>query len=248
MPDLESLLREKRVFKPPAEFARNANWTRGQAEGAARARRAEPAALLGDDGARERHLVQALEEGARLEAAVREVVRRRQAQRLLQLPRPASRGRARLAPQQGRDRLGGRAGRRAHAHLRPAPRRGVPVRQCALGARRREGRPRGALHADDPRAADRDARVRADRRAAQRGVRRVLRRGAARPDRGRRREARRHRRRRVPARRALSAQDRGRRGAERRARRRPRGGGAPHGRADADGDRARRLVARRRAR
>jgi acetyl-CoA synthetase len=30
MPDLKTLLREKRVFEPPAEFARNANWTRGR--------------------------------------------------------------------------------------------------------------------------------------------------------------------------------------------------------------------------
>ncbi len=30
MPDLESLLREKRTFKPPAEFAKRANWTRKQ--------------------------------------------------------------------------------------------------------------------------------------------------------------------------------------------------------------------------
>ena len=28
MPDIESLLREKRVFEPPAEFAKRANWTR----------------------------------------------------------------------------------------------------------------------------------------------------------------------------------------------------------------------------
>jgi acetyl-CoA synthetase len=32
MPDLESLLREKRVFKPPAEFAKRANWTAKQAK------------------------------------------------------------------------------------------------------------------------------------------------------------------------------------------------------------------------
>ena len=44
-----------------------------------------------------------------------------------------------------------------------------------------EGRPGRDLHADDPRAADRDARLRPHRRAAHRGVRRVLGRGAERP-------------------------------------------------------------------
>ncbi len=47
------------------------------------------------------------------------------------------------------------------------------------GARRREGRPRHDLHADDSRGRRRDARVRAHRRGALGGLRRLLARGAA---------------------------------------------------------------------
>ena len=55
----------------------------------------------------------------RLAAAVREVVRRRHAQRRVQLRRPARRGRPRRP---GRPPLGGRARRHPHAHLRRAAR------------------------------------------------------------------------------------------------------------------------------
>ncbi len=71
-----------------------------------------------------------------------------------------------------------------------------------LRAGRRQGRPGRDLHADDPRAADRDARLRPDRRAAHGRLRRLLRRGARRPDQRRRGEARHHRRRRLAARQA----------------------------------------------
>ena len=64
---------------------------------------------------------------------VREVVRRRQAQRVVQLPRPPRRRRPRRP---GRVPLGRRAGRHPHDHLRRAPRRRVPPRQRAQGARR----------------------------------------------------------------------------------------------------------------
>ena len=53
-----------------------------------------------------------------------------------------------------------------------------------------------------PEAVDRHARLRPDRRPALGGLRRLLRRGAAQPDRGRRGQARHHRRRRLPARRS----------------------------------------------
>ena len=72
-----------------------------------------------------------------------------------------------LAPQQGRDHLGGRAGRRARADLPAtctARSTGSPTSLKQLG--RREGRPRRDLHADGPRAADRHAGLRPDRRAA----------------------------------------------------------------------------------
>ena len=60
---------------------------------------------------------------------------------------------------------------------RPAA-RGQQGRQRAQGARRRDGRPGRHLHADDPGAADRDARLRPDRRAAHGRLRRLLGRGA----------------------------------------------------------------------
>ena len=59
-----------------------------------------------------------------------------------------------------------------------------------LGARRRDRRPGRDLHADDPGAADRDARLRPDRRAAHGGLRRLLRRGAGGPHQGRAGQAR----------------------------------------------------------
>ena len=62
-------------------------------------------------------------------------------------------------------------------------RRGLPLRQCAEGARRQEGRPRHHLHADDPGSGDRHARLRAHRRHPFGGVRRLLAGFARRPHR-----------------------------------------------------------------
>ena len=78
----------------------------------------------------------------------------------VQLPRPAPRRTGR--GEQGGDHLGGRARRRADAHLLAScnarSARFANVLE-ALGVER--GRPRRDLHADDPRAGDRDARLRA---------------------------------------------------------------------------------------
>ena len=63
---------------------------------------------------------------------------------------------------------------RSTSHLRVAARPGPAVRQRPEGQRRRVGRRRRDLHADDPRGRRRDARVRPHRRTAQRGLRRVL--------------------------------------------------------------------------
>ena len=64
-----------------------------------------------------------------------------------------------------RDHLGTRRPRRRRAphHLSRTPCRGVPLRQRAQEPGRREGRPRHALSADDPRGGVRGARLRADR-------------------------------------------------------------------------------------
>jgi hypothetical protein len=69
--------------------------------------------ILGQHRARAR-LVRAMDEGSRMERALGEMVRRRQAQPLAQLPRPAPHH---LAQEQGRHHLGRRARRNPHAHL-----------------------------------------------------------------------------------------------------------------------------------
>ena len=69
-----------------------------------------------------------------MEPAAREVVRRRQAQRERQLPRPP---RPDGAPQQGGDHLGRGAGRPAHAHVLGTAPRGEPLRERPEVARRR---------------------------------------------------------------------------------------------------------------
>ena len=86
----------------------------------------------------------------------------------------------------------------AHLHLRRAPRRDVPVRRRAARPRRRQGRPRGDLHADGARGGHRDAGLRTVGRRALGGVRRLRRaraRGAhrRRAPRGRRLGVMRHR-------------------------------------------------------
>jgi len=105
-------------------------------------------------------------------ATVREVVSRREAQRLLQLRRSARRGRQR---RQGRVLLGGRAeGRAAHDHLcRPAG-RSRALRERAEEPRRRKGYAGRHLHGHGSRIADCDARLRSTRSAAHRRVRGLL--------------------------------------------------------------------------
>ena len=193
---LENLLREERRFAPPAALAAQANVTAEAYDEAA----ADRLGVLGDAG-RPPELGEAVGPGARLvQPAVRQVVRRRRAQRRLQLPRPAHRGRPR---RQGGDPLGGRARRHPHDHLRrPAP-VGLPGGQRADRSRRRRRRPGRDLHADDPGGRGRDAGLRPHRRHPQRRLRRLLGRLAVRPHRGRQREARDHRRRRLPARRTV---------------------------------------------
>ena len=172
--------REQALLKDPAVYERAA---------------ADPAGVVGRAG-RAAALVQPLGAGARrLEPSVLQVVHRRQAQRLLQLPGPPRGGRPRRAP---RLPLARRGRHRARHHLRRAARRGQALRQRAEGPRRRQGRRRRDLPADDPRGRRRDARLRAHRRASQRRVRRLLRRGGPRADGVLRGEGADHRRRRLP--------------------------------------------------
>ena len=170
----------------------------GQRDGRAlRGGRTRLRGLLGEARPRADRLVEAVRDDPRVGPAVREVVHGRGAQRRLQLRRSARGARAR---RQGGLPLDRRAGRHPHADLRRPEARGLEGRERAQGARRREGRPCRDLHADDPGAADRDARLRADRRPAHGRLRRLLRRVAVRADQRLRREGPDHGRRRLPAR------------------------------------------------
>ena len=89
-------------------------------------------------------------------------------------------------PEQGGVHLRAGAGDRSHQgdHLPGAVSPGQRVRRAAARLLRPEGRrPRDHPHADGPRAADHDARLRAARRHSLGGVRRIQRRGVRRPDR-----------------------------------------------------------------
>ena len=115
-------------------------------------------------------MVHALRPDPGVEPPGREVVHGRRAQHRVQL-----RGQARgaRAGRQGGLPLDRRARRHPHAHLCGPDARELQGGQRPPRARRPQGRPCRDLHADDPRAADRDAGLRPDRRAAHGGLRRV---------------------------------------------------------------------------
>ncbi len=192
-------------------------------------------------------MAQAVHQDARrIEGAVLQVVLRRRAQCVVQLPRPSPVH----AAGQGRDHLRGRRRQGDEDHLPRASPRSVQVRERAEVEGRQARRPRADLHADvDPRGRG-DAGVRAHRRDALGGVRRVL--GEEHPG-ARRRRGRhcdRHRRRAVPRRTRDPAQARGRRSArDGRLRRHPqRHRLQAHGLRRADEGGPRRVVGRRRQR
>ena len=114
------------------------------------------------------------DEALRVGAAVRQVVPRRQAERL---PTTASTATSRRAAAT-RSPTTGRAsptGERRDDHLRRAPAGGRrAARTRCKRARGDEGHAGRDLHGDGPRAARRDARLRAARRAAHRRLRRLL--------------------------------------------------------------------------
>ncbi len=154
-------------------------------------------------------LVRALERGSRVDASVRQVVHRRQAERLVQLSGPARAGGSFRAE---RPHLGRRARRRAVLYVRGAARGGLYVRERAQGARGREGRPCDHLPAHDSRGRGRHARLRADRCGPFGRLRRVQPRLARGPQQRRGGEGPHHRRRRVAPGRHRAAQGERRRG------------------------------------
>ena len=159
---IDSVMKEKRLFAPPKEFAQRANQIARRVSGALGPGRRRPARILGRPSPRRTALVQAVRQGPRLERAVRRVVRRRQDERLLQLPRRAPR-RGRGQPH--RHPLGRRAGRHAHAHLSPSCiAKSASSPTCSSSSASKQGDRRLDLHADGAGAGHRDARLRADRR------------------------------------------------------------------------------------
>ena len=170
---IETILLEERRYPPPAGV-RQRRRTRSR-RSTTRASR-----LLGAGGPRARHLVRALHRALRVGAAVREVVSRRQAQRLPSTASTATsrRATATRSPTTGRARP---SGERRGDHLRRPPARRRPLRERAEGARREEGDSGRDLHGHGPGAAGGDARVHAARRAAHGRLRRLLGRLALRP-------------------------------------------------------------------
>ena len=169
--ELTELLEVER-FDPPAEFrAAGASLRPRRLRGGGR----RPAGLVVAAGDRAARLDEGAERGARrVQPALLQVVRRRRAQRLRQLPRPPRRGGARRA---GRLPLARRGGGGARRHLRRAARRYAALRQRPARPRDREGRRGRDLPADDPPGGRRDARLRPHRRRPQRRLRRLLGRG-----------------------------------------------------------------------
>ena len=123
-PDLHPAHRNP-ALRAPAGVQRR----RERPAGAVSLRPGQPVALLGRAGA-ESGVDYAVAPGAGVESAARQVVCRRKAERRRQLYRPAPEG---ATAKQGRDHLGGRAGRPADHHVLGAAPRGRTRRQRAHG-------------------------------------------------------------------------------------------------------------------
>ena len=177
--NIESHLVEKRVFKPPKDFS-----SKARIKSLAQYRRMyresirQPAKFWTRE-AKELVWRSAVEESSRMEAAVREMVRRGKTECFRKLSGSAS---ERPVPEQGGDYLGRRAGRQTHAHLSAIASRSLPVRECAETQRDRKRRSRHHLSAEHPRGGDCDAGLRADRRGALGRLWRIQRRQHSRSD------------------------------------------------------------------
>ena len=146
--NITSVLKETRIFPPPAEFAARPTsraW-RSTKRSSQRAE-ADPEGFWAEQ-AEVAELVQAVGQGARVERAARQVVRRRQAQRQRQLPRPApATGRGATRPAIIWE---GEPGDSRVLTYQDAAPRSLQVRQRPEGAGHQAGRPRHHLHADGP--------------------------------------------------------------------------------------------------
>ena len=133
---IEVLLEEGRTFPPPDEFRESGNlndpavWEKADKD---------PEAFWAEQ-AQQLDWFKTWDKVLEWGLSLGQVVHRRQAQRLLQLPGPARQDRPQ---EQGRHHLGGRARRRTRADLPRRLARGEQVRQRAQGSRGAERRPRG---------------------------------------------------------------------------------------------------------
>ena len=211
--EIENLLAENRTFPPDPAFAAQANAT---ADLYAEAER-DSEAFWATARPRADRLGRAVRHDARVGPAVRQVVHRRQAehQRTTASTATCERG---LGDKVAYHWIGEPGDTRTitYADLqREVQKAANALKELGIDDRRS----RRDLHADDPRAADRDARLRPDRRAAHGRLRRLLGRGAGGPDQRRPGQAGHHRRRRLAARQGDAPQGRRRRRASRTARR-----------------------------
>src|SRR5208337_25829 len=120
----------------------------------------ESGEILGRTSRRKSHLAKEMENSSRMEGAVRQVVRWRQAQCFGELSRPAPGG---TNPEQGRLDLGRRAGREGNADISAAAPGGLQVRECSEAEPCQERGPRRHLHVDVSRSGGCDARLRENR-------------------------------------------------------------------------------------
>src|SRR4030095_15563180 len=105
-------------------------------------------------------LARKMENGARMESAVREVVRRRQTQHFGKLPGSASHW---AAPEQGGNYLGRRTRRQTYTYLSTAASRSLPLRECPETKQHKKRRSRHHLSPEYSGDRDRHARLRANR-------------------------------------------------------------------------------------
>ena len=132
---IDSVLKEARVFNPPAEFQARANVASiADYERLYREADADPETFWGKI-AEDLHWFTKWDKVLEWQAPFAKWFVGGPDEHLLQLSRPS---RGKLAPQQSGIYLGGRAGRCSNAHLPAAAHRGLQVRQCSQVAGRSE--------------------------------------------------------------------------------------------------------------
>ena len=186
-PNLESILRENRVFPPPPEFAAKAHVKSLEEYEALYKQSIEDPEAFWGGVAKELHW---FEPWTRCSSGTCPGRSGLSAARSISattastaMPSAIKRDKAAIIWE-------GEPGEVRKTHLRRAPRRSAEIRQCPQVSRHQEGRPRRHLHGHDSRAGHRPARLRAHRRHPLRHLRRIRRQRPRRPH--QRRAMRRH--------------------------------------------------------